>query len=81
MEMGRILTQEDFDRIKRLKHRRLVEATMEKHGIKSKRKMENLRQKAEEDAENTLEFLVRITPRPPLVDSPDLLRKTSPDFS
>ena len=62
MEMARILTQQDFERIKRLKHRRMVEATMEKHGLKSKRKMEKLRAKAEEEAEQTLQFLVRLPP-------------------
>lgn len=33
--MQRILTEEDFERIKRLKQRRMVEAAMAKHGLKS----------------------------------------------
>ncbi|KAL6763683.1 SDA1-domain-containing protein [Haematococcus lacustris] len=53
IEAERFLTAEDFERIKRLKHKRLVEAALAKHGLKSmsKAKRNRLLLAAEEEAE------------------------------
>jgi len=53
-EWGKILTQEDFEAIRQLKHRRLVDAAMSKAGLKSASKRARLRETAEEEAEETL---------------------------
>jgi len=53
-DWGRILTQEDFESIRQLKHRRLVDAAMSKAGLKSASKRARLRETVEEDADETL---------------------------
>jgi protein SDA1 len=53
-DWGRILTQEDFESIRQLKHRRLVDAAMSKAGLKSASKRARLRETAEEEAEETM---------------------------
>lgn len=54
MEYGKILTEEDFERIRKLRHRKMVEAVMKKHGLKSASKRERLLTEAEEEAEEAL---------------------------
>lgn len=54
MEYGRILTEEDFERIRKLRHQRMVEAVMKKHGLKSASKRDRLLAEAEEQAEEAL---------------------------
>eukprot|EP00887_Chlorella_sp_A99_P007365 scaffold2.g7365.t1 len=60
LEWGRILTEEDFETIRRLKHRRMVEAAMQKHGLKSARKRDKARQAAEEAADEALALQARL---------------------
>lgn len=50
LEQTRILTQEDFQNIKALKHRKLVNEALQRHGIKSASK----RSAAEQEAEDQL---------------------------
>ena len=54
MEYGKILTEEDFERIHKLRHRKMVEAVMKKHGLKSASKRDRLLTEAEEEAEEAL---------------------------
>ena len=54
MEYGKILTEEDFERIRKLRHRKMVEAVMKKHGLKSASKRDKLLTEAEEEAEEAL---------------------------
>jgi hypothetical protein len=54
IEYGRILTEEDFERIRKLRHRKLVEDAMRKHGLKSAAKRERLLAEAEDEAEEAL---------------------------
>ncbi len=54
MEYGKILTEEDFERIRRLRHQRMVGAVMRKHGLKSASKRDRLLAEAEEQAEEAL---------------------------
>ena len=54
MEYGKILTEEDFERIRKLRHRKMVEAVMKKHGLKSASKRERLLTEAEEEAEEAI---------------------------
>ena len=60
MEYGRILGEEDFARIKRLRHKALVERVMAKHGLKSVRKHDKLLAAAHEEADEALAKQVRI---------------------
>ncbi|KAL4422877.1 hypothetical protein ABPG75_009074 [Micractinium tetrahymenae] len=60
LEWGRILTEEDFDKIRQLKHRRLVESAMQKHGLKSASKRERARAAAEEEAGELLALKERL---------------------
>ncbi|KAL4448816.1 hypothetical protein ABPG77_007533 [Micractinium sp. CCAP 211/92] len=60
LEWGRILTEEDFEKIRQLKHRRLVENAMQKHGMKSASKRERARAAAEEEAEEMLALKERL---------------------
>ena len=53
-DWGRILTQEDFEAIRQLKHKRLVDAAMSKAGLKSASKRARLRETAGEEADETL---------------------------
>jgi len=50
IEQSRILTQEDFENIKALKHRKLVNEALQRHGLKSASK----RSAAEQEAEDQL---------------------------
>lgn len=50
LEQTRILTQEDFENIKALKHRKLVNEALQRHGLKSASK----RSAAEQEAEDQL---------------------------
>lgn len=59
-EWGRILGEEDFERIRQLKHRRLVEQAMQKHGLKSASKREKARLAAEEEADEMMELKERL---------------------
>lgn len=54
LEYGKILTEEDFERIKKLRHRKMVEAVMKKHGLKSASKRDRMLAEAEEEAEEAL---------------------------
>ncbi|CAL8470003.1 g9545 [Coccomyxa elongata] len=54
LEYGRILTEEDFDRIRELRHRKMVEGVMRKHGLKSASKRERLLAEAEDEADEAL---------------------------
>lgn len=54
LEYGRILTEEDFERIRKLRHRKMVEAVMRKHGLKSAAKRERLMAEAEDEAEEAM---------------------------
>ena len=54
LEYGRILTEEDFERIRKLRHRKMVDAVMKKHGLKSASKRDRLLAEAEEEAEEAL---------------------------
>lgn len=54
LEHSRILTQEDFQNIKALKHKKLVEQAMKKHGLKSASKRAAARELAEQEAEDQL---------------------------
>ena len=54
LEHSRILTQEDFQNIKALKHKKLVEQAMKKHGLKSASKRAAAREIAEQEAEDQL---------------------------
>ncbi|KAK9811636.1 hypothetical protein WJX72_007420 [[Myrmecia] bisecta] len=56
LEWGRILTEEDFERIRELRHKRLVDAAMKKHGLKSASKRERLLAAAEEEADAAMAF-------------------------
>ena len=54
LEYGKILTEEDFDHIRKLRHRKMVDAVMKKHGLKSALKRDRLLAEAEEEAEEAL---------------------------
>jgi len=56
MEWGRILTSEDFERIRELKHKKLVDEAMAKHGLKSASKRARALEVAEEEAEEMMVF-------------------------
>lgn len=60
LEWGRILTEEDFEKIRQLKHRRLVDNAMQKHGLKSASKRQRARAAAEEEAEELLALKERL---------------------
>ena len=62
MEYGKILTEEDFERIRKLRHRKMVEAVMKKHGLKSASKRDKLLTEAEEEAEEALTEQVPASP-------------------
>ncbi|EIE25800.1 SDA1-domain-containing protein [Coccomyxa subellipsoidea C-169] len=54
LEYGRILTEEDFERIRELRHRKMVEGVMRKHGLKSASKRERLLAEAEDEADEAM---------------------------
>ena len=54
LEYGRILTEEDFARIHELRHRKMVDAVMRKHGLKSAAKRERLLASAQEEADEAM---------------------------
>jgi hypothetical protein len=54
LEYGRILTEEDFEHIWKLRHQRMVDAVMKKHGLKSASKRDRLQAETEEQAEEAL---------------------------
>ncbi len=54
LEYGRILSGEDFARIKELRHKALVTAAMRKHGLKSASKRGRLLAAAEDEADEAL---------------------------
>ncbi|KAL3143572.1 hypothetical protein ABBQ38_002369 [Trebouxia sp. C0009 RCD-2024] len=57
IEWGRVLTAEDFERIKQLRHRQAVNNTMQKFGLKTtKSKRARREAEAEEEAEAALQF-------------------------
>lgn len=60
LEYTRILTEEDFDRIRELRHKQLVDAALAKHGLQSASLTSHRRDRilaaAEEEAEELLEF-------------------------
>jgi hypothetical protein len=58
-DWGRILSQQDFDAIRQLRHKKMVEAAMQKHGLKSASKQARIREKVEEEAEEMLQLKVR----------------------
>ena len=60
LEWGRILTQEDFEAIRQLKHRRLVDNAMSKVGLKSASKRAKAREAAEEEADETMALQQRL---------------------
>ena len=53
-DWGRILTQEDFEAIRQLKHKRLVDNAMSKAGLKTASKRARMREAAEEEADETM---------------------------
>ncbi|KXZ52362.1 hypothetical protein GPECTOR_10g996 [Gonium pectorale] len=64
IEAERILTQEDFERIKRLKQKALVEAALSKHGLSSassKAKKARMLEAAEEEAAEALALRERLS--------------------
>jgi len=76
LEWGRILSQADFDAIRQLRHKRLVDSAMLKHGLKSASKRERAREVAEEEAEEMLQLQERLsTLHEHRVDPSDLLGK------
>ncbi|KAK9862024.1 hypothetical protein WJX84_008292 [Apatococcus fuscideae] len=56
IEWGRILTEEDFARIKELRHQKLVAEAMQRHGLKSAGKRARLESAAEDEAEALLKM-------------------------
>ena len=60
LEYQRILTEEDFERIRELRHKKMVTSLMQKHGLKSAAKRERLLAAAEEEAEENLDAQVRL---------------------
>ena len=62
LEYTRILTKEDFERIRELRHKRLVDAALAKHGLQSAsltaHRRDRIMAAAEEEAEELLEFQV-----------------------
>lgn len=58
LEYERILTEDDFARIRELRLCKLVDELMRKHGLKSAAKKERLLAAAEEEAEEALTKLV-----------------------
>ena len=54
LEHGRILSAEDFTRMRELRHKAMVAAAMRKHGLKSASKRGRLLAAAEEEAEEAL---------------------------
>lgn len=56
LEWGRILTQEDFENIKALRQKQLVQDAMRKHGLKSASKLASAREAAEIEAEERLQL-------------------------
>lgn len=56
LEMERILTEDDFKRIQELKHRKMVDAAMSRHGLKtaSKHKQQRLLETAEAEAQEAM---------------------------
>ncbi len=60
LEWGRILSQEDFEAIRQLQHRRLVAAAMTKVGLKSASKQAKAREAAEEEADEMLDLQQRL---------------------
>ena len=60
LEWGRILTQEDFEAIKRLRYKRMVSSAMAKHGLKSGSRLVRAREAAEEEAEELMDLQERL---------------------
>jgi protein SDA1 len=60
LEWGRMMTQDDFDRIRELKHRAMVNAAMSKHGLKSASKRAKALEAAEEEADETMALQERL---------------------
>lgn len=58
LEYERILTEEDFAQIRELRHQKLVDELMRKHGLKSAAKRERLLAAAQDEAEEALDKLV-----------------------
>ncbi|KAK9840402.1 hypothetical protein WJX74_009278 [Apatococcus lobatus] len=56
IEWGRILSEEDFARIKELRHQKLVAEAMQRHGLKSAGKRARLESAAEDEAEALLKM-------------------------
>ena len=54
LEYGRILTEEDFARIHELRHRKMVDTVMRKHGLKSAAKRERLLASAQDEADEAM---------------------------
>ena len=52
------MTEEDFERIKELRHQRLVDKAMAKHGLKSASKRARLQSMAEDEASELLRMQV-----------------------
>lgn len=61
LEYQRILTEDDFARMRELRHDRMVQELMRKHGLKSAAKRERLLAAAEDEAEAALEKQVQST--------------------
>ena len=59
------MTEDDFAQIRELRHQKLVDELMRKHGLKSAAKRERLLAAAQDEAEEALEKLVSsLTNRP-----------------
>lgn len=74
LEYGKILTEEDFERIKKLRHRKMVEAVMKKHGLKSASKRDRMLAEAEEEAEEALTEKVLLRLHQPSPHQPVAMR-------
>lgn len=48
------MSSEDFERIRQLRHRKMVEGVMRKHGLKSAAKRERLLAEAQDEADEAL---------------------------
>ncbi len=55
LEYERILTEEDFARIRELRHKKMVNQLMRKHGLKSSSKRERYLAAAQDEADEALE--------------------------
>ncbi|KAL4857462.1 hypothetical protein ACK3TF_002330 [Chlorella vulgaris] len=60
LEWGRILSSEDFDKIRQLQHRKMVDTAMQKHGLKSASSRQRARAAAEGEADEMMALKGRL---------------------